>query len=178
MGNLDTWHGVATLFLLPVFITGLWRYRPDNLSLESVWRQNSTDCGSLCTWARALLGSCAVGLILAGLTIALFGMTTVFVPSDLRFIGLSVESLRKISPMLIPVISHDRAEFWRSTVLYRVSSFVYGSLRRTQPKSGRNCCGHGLRRICYCNRRSLCSWICRFFTFITSVCRFFDFYPC
>jgi hypothetical protein len=110
-GYLDTWHGVATLFLLPVFITGLWRYRPDNLSLESVWRQNSTDCGSLCTWARALLGSCAVGLILAGLTIALFGMTTVFVPSDLRFIGLSVESLRKISPMLIPVISHDRAEF-------------------------------------------------------------------
>ena len=57
------------------------------------------------------MGSCALGLILAGLTIALFGMTTVFVPSDLRFIGLSVESLHKISPMLIPVISHDRAEF-------------------------------------------------------------------
>ena len=32
-GYLDTWHGVATLFLLPVFAAGLWRSRPANLSL-------------------------------------------------------------------------------------------------------------------------------------------------
>ncbi len=38
-------------------------------------------------------------------------MTTVFVPSDLRFIGLDPSMLRRISPMLIPVISHDRAGF-------------------------------------------------------------------
>jgi hypothetical protein len=110
-GYLDTWHGVATLFLLPVFVTGVWRYTPNRLSLRSVWIQDFKNCSSFCKWGRILLGSCAVGLILAGLTIALFGMTTVFVPSDLRFIGLSVETLRKISPMLIPVISHDRAEF-------------------------------------------------------------------
>lgn len=51
------------------------------------------------------------GFALAGGTIAIFGMTTVFVPSDLRFIGLDVSTLRGISPTLIPVISHDRAGF-------------------------------------------------------------------
>src|SRR5271157_2681063 len=38
-------------------------------------------------------------------------MTTVFVPSDLRFIGLGAGELRRISPMLVPVIAHDRAGF-------------------------------------------------------------------
>jgi hypothetical protein len=27
-GYLDNWHGIATLFLLPVFLAGLWRARP------------------------------------------------------------------------------------------------------------------------------------------------------
>src|SRR5215813_12076679 len=34
-GYLDTWHGVATLLLLPVFVIGLWRSRPDDLSLPA-----------------------------------------------------------------------------------------------------------------------------------------------
>jgi hypothetical protein len=45
------------------------------------------------------------------LTIAAYGMTTVFVPSDLRFIGLDAHTLSHISASLIPVISHDRAGF-------------------------------------------------------------------
>jgi hypothetical protein len=110
-GYLDTWHGVATLFLLPVFVVGLWRARPDRFSLRSVWMAAPMERGSSARWGRILLGMCAMGLILAGLTIAIFGMTTVFVPSDLRFIGLDVRSLARISPSLIPVISHDRAGF-------------------------------------------------------------------
>jgi hypothetical protein len=48
---------------------------------------------------------------MAGLTIAIFGMTTVFGPSDLRFIGLNPATLSRISPRLVPVISHDRSGF-------------------------------------------------------------------
>jgi hypothetical protein len=107
-GYLDTWHGVATLFLLPVFIAGLWRSRPDKFSLRM---EKRNDNSPLAKWGRILLGACAVGLILAGLTIAIFGMTTVFVPSDLRFIGLNVSALDRISSSLIPVIAHDRAGF-------------------------------------------------------------------
>ena len=109
-GYLDTWHGVATLFLLPVFLLALWRGRPENFALRSAWEQTNRECASA-MWGRILLAGCAVGLTLAGSTIAVFGMTRVFVPSDLRFIGLDVHFLRNISPSLIPVISHDRSGF-------------------------------------------------------------------
>lgn len=110
-GYLDTWHGVATLFLLPVFLAGLWRARPATFSLRAAWMQTCETAGRSARWGRILLGACAVGIILAGLTIAIFGMTRVFVPSDLRFIGLDAGTLSRISPSLIPVISHDRAGF-------------------------------------------------------------------
>jgi len=110
-GYLDTWHGVATLFLLPVYLVGVWRSRPENLSFRAVWTGCPTIHGSAERWGRLLLGACAAGLILAGLTIAIFGMTTVFVPSDLRFIGLRPAALQQISASLIPVISYDRAGF-------------------------------------------------------------------
>jgi hypothetical protein len=109
-GYLDTWHGVATLLLLPVFAAGLWRSHPREL-LRAVWTGTSKDFRASATWGRILLATCAGGLILAGLTIAVFGMTRVFVPSDLGFIGINVSVLARISPMLIPLISHDRAGF-------------------------------------------------------------------
>lgn len=109
-GYLDSWHGVATLFLLPVFCCGLWRARVPNTPLRAAWAAGNGAVGSE-RWGRILLGICATGLMLAGATIACFGMTTVFVPSDLRFMGLDRETLHQISPMLIPVISHDRAGF-------------------------------------------------------------------
>lgn len=110
-GYLDTWHGVATLFLLPVFAAGLWRSRAAGSSLRSIWMQRPGGPDSYARWGRILLGACAVGIILAGATIAAFGMTRVFVPSDLRFIGLDTPALSRISHSLIPVISHDRAGF-------------------------------------------------------------------
>jgi len=110
-GYLDTWHGVATLFLLPVFVTGLWRARPNQFSIRSVWNCSYDGENVFARWGRLLLVVTAAGLILAGITIAIFGMTRVFVPSDLRFIELQPSALSRISPMLIPLISHDRAGF-------------------------------------------------------------------
>jgi hypothetical protein len=110
-GYLDSWHGVATLCLFPVFIAGLGRSRPAKLSLRAAWVQRPEPCGNFAKWGRILLGTCAIGIILAGATIAAYGMTTVFVPSDLRFIGLDISAIGRISPSLIPVISHDRAGF-------------------------------------------------------------------
>ena len=109
-GYLDSWHGVATLFLLPVFCCGLWRAHIPHTPLTHTWTARQTVSGPE-LWGRILLGACAIGLILAGATIACFGMTTVFVPSDLRFMGIDRNTLHQISPMLIPVISHDRAGF-------------------------------------------------------------------
>ena len=41
----------------------------------------------------------------------LVGMTCVFVPQDLRYIGLAASDLTSINPRLIPLIAHDRAGF-------------------------------------------------------------------
>lgn len=109
-GYLDSWHGVATLMLLPVFCCGLWRARGARTSLREAWSGRHAALGPE-RWGRILLGFCAVGLVLAGATIACYGTTTVFVPSDLRFMALDRNAIHQISPMLIPVISHDRAGF-------------------------------------------------------------------
>jgi hypothetical protein len=53
----------------------------------------------------------AVGMIRAGFTIQAIGMTGVFVPTDLTFMGLDRGQLEAINPRLIPLIAHDRAGF-------------------------------------------------------------------
>jgi hypothetical protein len=114
-GYLDTWHGVATLLLLPFFVLGLARSRPvlarprGILSLFKPgvnvrWR-SSFGVG------RALLLATAAGMIAGGLTVMTFGMTRVFVPQDLTFMGLARTDLQAISARLIPLIAHDRAGF-------------------------------------------------------------------
>ena len=52
-----------------------------------------------------------VGLIGGGLVIMTVGMTVVFVPQDLTFMGLNPVELERINPRLIPLIAHDRAGF-------------------------------------------------------------------
>lgn len=114
-GYLDTWHGVATLFLLPCFALGLFRtfgtvVQPRNPkvlltpAVNAPWNSRY-GLGRLC-----LLGV-AGGMIFGGLTIMLVGMTTVFVPQDLKFLGLRPADLYVINPRLVPLIAHDRAGF-------------------------------------------------------------------
>ncbi|HEX8708203.1 MAG TPA: hypothetical protein VF723_08180 [Pyrinomonadaceae bacterium] len=114
-GYLDTWHGVATLFLLPCFIAGLILSRslvrppshPGSLLRPSTpirWR-SSYGAG------RLLLLGMAAGMILGGFTIMTVGMTSVFVPQDLTFMGMTAADLQTINPRLVPLIAHDRAGF-------------------------------------------------------------------
>jgi hypothetical protein len=105
-GYLDTWHGIATLFLLPLFAAGLWRARPAALQVRDLWA--SRQPMSLGRWG---LGFLAVGMLTAGATIMVIGMTRVFVPQDLAFIGMTPSDLRRVSVRLVPVIAHDRAGF-------------------------------------------------------------------
>jgi len=113
-GYLDTWHAVATLLLLPVFLAGLWRSRScivGRLRIDQSWRTELPVETGMARHGRHVLQACAVGLVLAGATIVAVGMTIVFVPQDLTFIGMTRAQIGAISPMLIPVIAHDRAGF-------------------------------------------------------------------
>src|SRR5262245_40594596 len=87
-GYLDSWHGIATLGLLPIYVGGMfvtWRLLPVSegrgRSLNTLWTpgvawgwRTRTERG------RLLLLATAAGLILAGTTILIIGMTSVFVP--------------------------------------------------------------------------------------------------
>ena len=113
-GYLDRWHALATILLLPVFLAGLWRSRtclPGDLRLRQVWHLEPQSETGLAVLGRRLIQACAIGMILAGATIMAVGMTTVFVPQDLSFIGMTRLQISSISPMLVPVIAHDRAGF-------------------------------------------------------------------
>jgi hypothetical protein len=114
-GYLDTWHGAATLLLLPVFIGGLIRSYFTLITPRSIRALFTPSVKPRWTSSfgigRALLLMTALGMIAGGLTIMIFGMTRVFVPQDLTYMGVAVDDLRAINPRLVPLIAHDRAGF-------------------------------------------------------------------
>jgi hypothetical protein len=114
-GYLDAWHGVATLALLPCFVLGLVRaffFLPHFAGPQCLLRP-----AAQVPWASALgigrgcLLAAAIGMVGGGLTIMVVGMTSVFVPQDLAFIGLNADEMRAVNPHLVPLIAHDRAGF-------------------------------------------------------------------
>ncbi|MGI4870366.1 MAG: hypothetical protein ACRYFX_04205 [Janthinobacterium lividum] len=114
-GYFDTWHGTATLLLLPVFGLGLARSFPH---LRGVRHWHMLGRASFAgPWAsragvgRACLLLMGLGMLAAGFTIVGVGMTSVFVPQDLHFMNLTVKQLMVLSPHLVPLIAHDRAGF-------------------------------------------------------------------
>lgn len=114
-GYLDSWHGVATVLLLPLFIIGLGRsysFLKPPKSVRSLLRPAvNVSWRSSFGVGRALLLATAAGMIAGGLTVMFVGMTRVFVPQDLEFMGLQPGELQSISNRLVPLIAHDRAGF-------------------------------------------------------------------
>ncbi len=114
-GYLDTWHGVATLVILPCFVVGLYKSRSLLRAQRGI--NSLVKSGVAVNWrsqfgiGRALLLAVAAGMIAGGLTVMTFGMTRVFVPQDLTFMGLERADLQMVSDRLIPLIAHDRAGF-------------------------------------------------------------------
>src|SRR5262249_44393502 len=111
-GYLDTWHGAATLALLPCFVAGLARSRSAATRPPRAWFTDAArSAPPLQRAGRSALLATAGGLLAAGLTILAVGVTRVFVPQDLTFMRTTPEALGAISPRLIPLIAHDRAGF-------------------------------------------------------------------
>jgi len=111
-GYLDSWHGVATLGMLPFFGIGLaYTYHQTNLHVQPIWRSSRWQWWTPIAYGRLLLIGLALGLIGAGLTITTIGASMVFVPQDLVYLRATVADLHALSHQLIPVIAHDRAGF-------------------------------------------------------------------
>ena len=66
----------------------------------------------------------SVGISAAGLTIMTVAMTSVFVPQDLEFMGVTREAISAINPHLVPLIAHDRAGFGGALVSFGIAMFA------------------------------------------------------
>jgi hypothetical protein len=120
-GYVDTWHGAATLALVPLFVVGLVRTR--RLRRDTV-APNSLNLRSGPGIGRALLLLSSIGISAAGLTIMTVGMTSVFVPQDLEFMGMTRAAVSAINPHLVPLIAHDRAGFGGALASFGVAMFA------------------------------------------------------
>ncbi|WP_308637232.1 dihydroorotate dehydrogenase [Paenibacillus silvisoli] len=108
-GYFDPLHAVVALLLLPLFLLSM-RKNPDKPFRHPVNLYSDR------TWKRAMRGQCCMvvlgfALVIGSITISAYGVTTVFVPQDLAFIGMTHEQIAAINPRLIPLIAHDRAGF-------------------------------------------------------------------
>src|SRR3954470_11220915 len=88
-GYLDTWHGAATLLLLPCFVWGMARtyhtLRPPRHIRSLLQPAVTVRWSSPVGVGRACLLVTSATLVAGGLVIMTVGMTSVFVPEDLKF---------------------------------------------------------------------------------------------
>ena len=52
------------------------------------------------------------------------GMTTVFVPQDIEYMGITPVELRAVNPHLVPLIAHDRAGFGGALISAGLAMFL------------------------------------------------------
>ncbi|OCT15884.1 hypothetical protein A8709_09675 [Paenibacillus pectinilyticus] len=108
-GYFDPLHAIAAAILLPMLLLTL-------RGLKDVPSRKPPGLHNDHVWLRAQWGQCCLvvlgfGLGIGGLTISIVGITGVFVPSDLVYLGLTTSELSAWSDAIIPLIAHDRAGF-------------------------------------------------------------------
>jgi hypothetical protein len=106
---LEPVHIAVTVLMLPLFLAAVWR-------APRTPRWTTLPEGPEPERRRALLGqlvlvSGALGVVGAGFVISIVGLTSVFVPSDLTFMGTSAGALTAGNPRLLEFVAHDRAGF-------------------------------------------------------------------
>ncbi|MFF9011579.1 hypothetical protein ACF09C_01195 [Streptomyces sp. NPDC014870] len=108
-GFVEPLHTATTIVLFPMFVAAVLRapHTPR-------WRRPAE--GPERERRRALVGQLLLivtgaGLFAGGTVISVVGLTGVFVPSDLVFLGADTQALEAVNPRLVPFVAHDRAGF-------------------------------------------------------------------
>jgi len=109
-GYFDQFHAFVAAVLFPVAIqVVVGRDRPrrppavPDLHNDGAWR--------LAALGQLTFVMQGVGLLAAGLAITLLGTTSVFVATDLAFLGTDAASMHAHHANLVPLVAHDRATF-------------------------------------------------------------------
>lgn len=115
-------HTLVVVVLFPMFALAVWR-TPSTPHWPPVVE------GAESERRRALCGQLLViglggGLFVAGTVISTVGLTSVFVRTDLAFLGTSHDHLRSADEQLLPFIAHDRAGFGGTACPERVPHYA------------------------------------------------------
>ncbi|HEX5147271.1 MAG TPA: hypothetical protein VFV85_09620, partial [Conexibacter sp.] len=123
-GYFNTVHAGMVAVVLVLLAAGLVLTR----GVASGWRPHEAlRAAAVRAWiwspagrGRYLLLGLALSTLLGGLAIVAIASTRVFVPEDLEYLRLSAHQVHAISPRLVPVMAHDRAEFGGGLMMFGV----------------------------------------------------------
>jgi dihydroorotate dehydrogenase len=109
-GYFDPFHAFVTAIVFQFVLLAAHspsmsspRHLSPDWSNDRAWRAAQ--------WGQLLYVVHGAAVIVAGLVISSFGVSSVFVQTDLDFMQTTVETLAGANPRLIPLIAHDRASF-------------------------------------------------------------------
>lgn len=108
-GFIEPLHTLVVIVLFPMFVFAVWR-KPSTPR----WRLLPSGPEAQrrrALWGQLLMVGLGGGLFIAGAVISTVGLTSVFVPTDLTFLGAESDTLRSADSQLLPFIAHDRAGF-------------------------------------------------------------------
>jgi hypothetical protein len=108
-GFIEPLHTLVVIILFPMFVVAVW-HKPSTPR----WRVLAPGPESerhRALWGQLLMIGVGGGLFVAGAVISTVGLTAVFVPTDLAFLGTESRTLQAADSQLLPFIAHDRAGF-------------------------------------------------------------------
>lgn len=108
-GFIEPLHTMVVAVLFPMLVLAVWRALPPPSWPPIVEGPEAVRRRAL--WGQLLMIGVGGGLAVAGAVISTVGFTSVFVPTDLEFMGTHADHLRAADSHLLPFIAHDRAGF-------------------------------------------------------------------
>jgi hypothetical protein len=108
-GFIEPLHTLVVIVLFPVFVVAVWR-KPSIPRWQALPEGPESE-RRRALWGQLLMIGLGGGLFVAGAVISTVGLTSVFVPTDLAFLGTEADALRSADAQLLPFIAHDRAGF-------------------------------------------------------------------
>ncbi|MGH3725239.1 MAG: hypothetical protein ACRDUS_14110 [Mycobacterium sp.] len=108
-GFLEPLHTLVVIVFFPMLLRAVWR-APSAAHWPPIAEGPEPE-RRRALWGQLLMIGIGGGLFVAGAVISTVGLTSVFVPTDLDFLGTSAAALHAADHHLPPFIAHDRAGF-------------------------------------------------------------------
>lgn len=114
-GYFDPFHAFIAAMLFQYILLGLRSPLPEVASKTIDLRNDPAWKRAL--WGQLLFVAHGIAILVAGILISTFGVTTVFVQEDLDFMQITAEEISKINPRLVPLVG--LAVLWFALLLSR-----------------------------------------------------------